>query len=424
MKRLTSLLLFFMVSFGASAQVLTLEECFKRAESHHPKSKEMVLFDESLQLRLDQLDKNFLPQLSFEAQTTYQSDVTQVNIDVPGMNLDIPSPDKDQYKATLNLSQTIYDGGITKASRKIEEVSSGISKQQVEVSMLQVRESVSKTYFSVLLMQQQKAQLLTIREKLEVQLHQIRSSVQNGMAIPSDTNLVKVELVKLDNQIRQLERNRLTAFSILEELTGEELKPSRKLEVPQYDLPAESTFEARPEMKLLDLQASRIDQTKALQDRLYRPKVAAFGTAGYGRPGLNMLSNDFESYWIVGAKVSWNLWNWNKAGDEKKILTLQQNILQKEKEALEQNLNVSLLQKESEINDFREMTKEDRKVIELYKDIVESHASRLKNGTITPAEFIDQLNNQKNAQLNFELHQIQLEKAIVDYLLTLGKFNQ
>ncbi len=424
MRRLISLLLFFMISFGASAQVLTLEECFEWAEQHHPKSEEKVLLDESLQLRLGQLDKNFLPQLSFEAQATYQSDVTQVNIDVPGMNLDIPSPDKDQYKAALNLSQTIYDGGITKANRKIEEVSAGISKQQVEVTMLQVKESVSKTYFSILLMQQQKAQLLTIREKLETQLHQIRSSVKNGMAIPSDTNLVKVELVKLNNQIRQLERNRLTAFSILEELTGEELKPSRKLEVPQYDLPAGNTFEARPEMKLLDMQASRIEQVKALQDRLYRPKVAAFGTAGYGRPGLNMLSNEFDSYWIVGAKVSWNLWNWDKGGDEKKILTLQQNILQKEKETLEQNLNVSLLQKQSEIDNFREMANEDRKVIDLYKDIVESHASRLKNGTITPAEFIDQLNNQKNAQLNYELHQIQLEKARVEYLLTLGKFNQ
>lgn len=424
MRRLISLLLFFTVSFGISAQVLTLEECFERAMQHHPKSEEKVLLDESLQLRLDQLDKNFLPQLSFDAQATYQSDVTQVNIDVPGMNFDIPAPDKDQYKATLNLSQTIYDGGITKASRKIEQVSAVISKQQVEITMLQVRESVSKAYFSILLMQQQKAQLRTIREKLEVQLHQIRSSVKNGMAIPSDTSLVKVELVKLDNQISQLERNRLTAFSILEELTGEKLKPSRKLEVPQYDLPAESTFEARPEMKLLDLQASRIDQAKALQDRLYRPKVAAFGTAGYGRPGLNMLSNDFDSYWIVGAKLSWNLWNWDKAGDEKKILTLQQNILQKEKEALEQNLNVSLLQKQSEIDDFREMAKEDRKVIKLYKDIVESHASRLKNGTITPAEFIDQLNNQKYAQLNYELHQIQYEKTRVEYLLTLGKFNQ
>lgn len=424
MRRLTSLLLFFMISIGATAQVLTLEECFEWAKQHHPKIEKKALLDESLQLRLDQLDKNFLPQLSFEAQVTYQSDVTRVNIDVPQMNLDISSPDKDQYKAALNLSQTIYDGGITKASQKIEEVSAGISKQQVEVTMLHVRESVAKSYFSVLLMQQQKAQLHTIHEKLETQLHQIRSSVKNGMAIPSDTNLVKVELLKLDNQIRQLERNRLMAFSILEELTGEKLKPSRKLEVPQFGLPAESTFEDRPEMKLLDMQASRIDHAKTLQDRLYRPKVVAFGTAGYGRPGLNMLSNDFDSYWIVGAKISWNLWNWDKAGDEKKIMTLQQNILQKEKEALEQNLNLSLIQKQSEIDEFHDMANEDRKVIELYKDIVESHASRLKNGIITPAEFIDQLNNQKNAQLNYELHQIQLEKAKVEYHLTLGKTQQ
>ncbi len=421
MRQLISLLLLLMTATVAFAQILTLDQCFQWASENHPKTGEKVLLDKSLQLRLEQLDKNFLPQLGFEGQASYQSDVTQVDLDVPGMNLDIPSPDKDQYKAALNLSQTIYDGGITKSSKKIEEMSAEINKQQMEVTMLQLKESVAKTYFTILLMQQQKEQLRIIREKLQAQLSQVRSAVENGSAIPSDTSLIKVELVKLNNQINQMERNRKTSFLILEELTGNSLPASRKLSVPQYNVPEADSFEARPEMKLLDMQITQLDHNRSLQDKLYRPKVAAFGTAGYGKPALNMLSDEFNSYWVVGAKVTWELWNWKKAEDEKKILSFNQRILQKEIEALEQNLNVSLLQKQSEIDDYREMTQEDLKVLELYKGIVESHASKLKNGTITPAAFIDQLNNQKNAQLNYELHQIQLEKAKVEYHLTLGK---
>lgn len=421
MRQLISLLFVLLLAPVAAAQILTLEQCFQWAVEDHPKTGEKVLLDKSLQLRLEQLDKNFLPQFGFEGQATYQSDVTRVDLNVTGMNLDIPSPDKDQYKAALNLSQTIYDGGITKTSKKMEEMSAEINNQQIEVTMLQIKESVAKTYFTILLMQQQKAQLLIIREKLKAQLSQIRSAVQNGMAIPSDTSLIKVELVKLGNQINQVDRNRKTSFLILEELTGKSLPASRKLSVPQYTVQAENSFEARPEMKLFDMQMTQLDHSKSLQDKLYRPKVAAFGTAGYGKPALNMLSDEFNTYWVFGAKVTWELWNWNKAEDEKKILSFKQRILQKEKEALKQNLNVSLLQKQSEIDDYREMTHEDLKVLELYKGIVKSHASRLKNGTITPAEFIDQLNNQKKAQLNYELHQIQLEKAKVEYHLTLGK---
>ncbi|MCF8232308.1 MAG: TolC family protein [Bacteroidales bacterium] len=420
MKKIVSAIIITLLASGTFAQELNLEKCFSLAEENHPKAGEKVLLDKSLQTRLKQLDKNFLPQLNLSAQATYQSDVTKVDASVPGMNLDIPSPDKDQYKAKLNLSQTIYDGGITKTNRQIEKAGNQIDKQEVEVSLFQVKENITTTYFSILLLQQQKAQLRTTRDKLEAKYEKLQSSVRHGAALPADTNVMKVELVKLDNQMQQLERQRKTAFEVLSELTGKELSPKRVLSVPQYGLPDQTGFTDRPEMEMLSLQQQRIDDYKELSKRKYYPKVMAFGTAGYGRPGLNMLSEDFDSYWIVGAKVSWDLWNWNKADDEQKILSLKQDILEKEKASMAKNFSVKLVQKKSEISDYRSQMKDDQKVLALYKDIVASYSSKLDNGAITSSEYIEQLNNQKNAQLEYELHQIQLEKAKVEYNLTLG----
>ncbi len=420
MKKIVSVIILMILFTSAFAQELNLKECFRLAEENHPKAGEKVLLNKSLQARLKQLDKNFLPQLNLSAQASYQSEVTKVDVSVPGMSLNIPSPDNDQYKATVNLSQTIYDGGITKTNRQIEKAGNQIDKQEVEVTLFQVKENITTTYFSILLLQQQKAQLRTTRQKLEAKYKKLQSAVRHGAALPADTSVMKVELVKLDNQMQQLERRRKTAFEVLSELTGKEFSPKRVLALPQYGLPDRTGFTDRPEMEMLSLQQRCIDDYKELSKRKYYPKVMAFGTAGYGRPGLNMLSEDFDSYWIVGAKVSWDLWNWNKAGDERKILSLKQDILEKEKASLAKIFSVKLVQKKSEISDYRSQMKDDQKVLTLYKDIVASYSSKLDNGAITSAEYIEQVNNQKKAQLEYELHQIQLEKAKVEYNLTLG----
>ena len=409
-----------LLATGSYAQEINLEECFRLVEENHPKAGEKGLLDKSLQVRLQQLNKNFLPQLNLSAQATYQSEVTRVDIDVPAMNLDIPSPDKDQYKATLNLSQTIYDGGLTKTKKELEKAGNQIDKQQVETTLFQVKKNVTTTYFSILLLQRQKARLRTTRDKLKAKYKKVQSAVSHGAALPVDTNIMKVELVKLNNQIQQLERQRNTAFQILSELTGEEFSPERKLSEEKYGLQDQNNFESRPEMELLSLQQKRINDYKELNKRKYFPKVMAFSTAGYGKPGLNMLSEDFDTYWMVGAQVSWDLWDWNQKSDEQKILSLKQDILEKEKENLAKNLSVKLVKKKAEIEDYQSQIKDDRKVFELYTEIVDSYASKLKNGTINSAEYIEQLNKQKKAQLEYEMHKIKLEKAKVEYNLTLG----
>ena len=34
-------------------------------------------------------------------------------------------------------------------------------------------------------------------------------------------------------------------------------------------------------------------------------------TGGYGNPGLNMLDNSFQTFYTVGVKLYWNVFDWN-----------------------------------------------------------------------------------------------------------------
>ncbi len=79
----------------------------------------------------------------------------------------------------------------------------------------------------------------------------------------------------------------------------------------------------RLEYNLFSLQQQKAESLKKLASSRLVPKLWAYGQAGYGRPGFNMLLNEFDDFYIIGAKLSWNFYNWNKTRNEKSILDLQ-----------------------------------------------------------------------------------------------------
>src|SRR5690606_31748975 len=60
----------------------------------------------------------------------------------------------------------------------------------------------------------------------------------------------------------------------------------------------------RPELSLLTAQGQVLDAQQQLQRAAERPKVGAFATAGYGRPGFNPLDSDFRFYFIGGVQLT------------------------------------------------------------------------------------------------------------------------
>ena len=48
-------------------------------------------------------------------------------------------------------------------------------------------------------------------------------------------------------------------------------------------------------------------------------KKGSNSQAGYGNPGLNMLDNSFQPFYVVGLKANWNVFDWGKTKTDKKI---------------------------------------------------------------------------------------------------------
>ena len=120
---------------------LTLPESYRLAEQNYPLAGQVELLSASNSLKIKNLNKNYLPQLTVNGQATWQSDVTQVEIQLPPP---LPAPEmpvisKDMYKVTLDISQSVWDGNVTRYQKKVETMNLQVDQTNVQAQLYQLK---------------------------------------------------------------------------------------------------------------------------------------------------------------------------------------------------------------------------------------------------------------------------------------------
>ena len=128
-----------------NAQELTLEECQQQDQAHYPLIKRYGLIEKTKEYNISNAGKGYLPQVSLSAKASYQSDVTEIPVDLPG--IDIRGIRKDQYQAMLQLDQVVWDGGNIRARKEVTRATSEVDKQKLEVDMYAINERVNQLFF-------------------------------------------------------------------------------------------------------------------------------------------------------------------------------------------------------------------------------------------------------------------------------------
>ncbi len=137
------------------------------------------------------------------------------------------------------------------------------------------------------------------------------------------------------------------------------------------------------------------------------PKAFGFATLGYGNPpGNNFFKDEFAPYYILGAGVKWNIFDWNKTKNEKQVISLQQGIIEKRKGDLTDNLIRLLEAKNAEIEKMKSLIGSDTALIAIRKRITASAESQYENGTITATELLNEMNSERQTMINYEIHKI------------------
>ena len=416
MKNKLILLFLLLLPIALSAQqTLTLEDCYNRAEQHYPLAAQTQLLAQKSSHEIAAINKSKLPRIDLNAQSTYQSEVIGLPMSLPG----VESLNKDQYRATLDVNQLIYNGGLISINTQLKETQTKNNQQQVAVQLYHLKNRINHYYFSLLLLQEKKALLQSKKEVLNTKILEVKSGVKNGALLPASELVLEAELTKIRQQDIELDFERIKMLQSLSELTFTELNQETILTQP-HATPTGINGK-RPELALYDLQNEQIEIAKRILSKSSLPKISVFGQAGYGNPGLNMLDNSFQSFYMLGLRANWNVFDWGKNKKDKIALDITKEIIQSEKETFEMNTKIELQQMNNEIRKITQLLASDLELIQTREKIVQSSDIQMKNGVITTAEYLSEFINLFEAKNTLKTHEVQLSLAKSNYEIIKGK---
>lgn len=420
MKRLLLLLLFsgLLVANAQPLQQLSLATAWELAQKNYPAVKQKDLVRQTAGISVENLQKGFLPQFSISGQASYQSDVTSVPISVPGFSIE--APNKDQYKLVADVNQLIYDGGLTREQKTLQQLNAKVEDQKVEVELYKVKERINQLYLSILYLDEQLKQVELVKKDIETGIKKVEAQVQNGVAFKSNLNMLKAELLKTGQRTIEISTSRKGLVAALALFVGQELNDQVVLVQPAAMLSADEQI-ARPELALYTEQEKLIGQQDKLIQAKNLPKASLFAQAGYGRPGLNMLKNEFAFYSIGGLRFNWSLGGLYTKKKEKEQVQVNKKIVEVQKETFLLNTNSQLKQQQAEIDKLQQLIRTDEEIIALRKTVTEAAKAQLENGVITANDFLKEVNAEDLARQALITHKVQLLQSQINYQTILGK---
>ena len=398
---------------AAQPAPLTLTSSYELAEQNAPLRRRLALNNAqtaNIQSRLS--TQRRLPQLSVNGQASYQSEVTQVPIEAPG----ITAVAKDQYRLTLDAVQTLYEGGTTRRQLELEAASNQVNNQQVAVGLYQLREQVNGLFFGVLLTDENLRLRQALRTDLRTRHQALTARRANGTATGQDLARLDAEVVNLDQQLRELAVSRAGLLSQLAQLLGQPLTADTRLEAPTALPPATP----RPEYQLYDFQRAQLASQRQLNDARLAPRLSLYGQAGYGRPGLNLLRNDFHGYSQGGVRLTWALNNYYTRRQDREAIHLGSEAVAVQQAQFEQQQRVALAGQQAEMARYETLLETDRQLIPLREKIQATAAVQLDHGIIGFSDYFTEANLLTQARLREQLHRLQLLQAQVAAQTTAG----
>lgn len=386
-----------------SAQI-TLDECRLRAQQNYPQIKQYSLVEQTRGYSVSNALRNYLPQISVSGKASYQSDVTEIPFDIPG--IDIDGMPKDQYQIKAELVQNIWDGGYTAYQRREAEAAAEEQAREIEVSLYELNDRVNGLYLGALALGVQIDQNRMYMEDLQRTLADVEAYCRNGVANEADADAVKVEMLDASQNETRLQNARDSYLRMLSAFVGENLTPQDLVwPVPPEDVEGEVD---RPELRLMDARIGRADARLLGLQAEYMPRFALFAQGGYGNPGLNMLENKFQPYYIIGVSLNWNFGSLYTLKNRRSMVQAEKNMIESSRETFLFNLRLQMAEQSAAVSTMRRQLEKDDEIIRLRTNIRKAAEAKAANGTISVTELLREIMKENMARRDKDMHRVQL----------------
>ncbi|MFH2113548.1 MAG: TolC family protein [Spirochaetota bacterium] len=401
-----TLMLLGATAVSAFSQV-SLEECRELALAHYPLAKRYGLIEQAQRYSLAEIAKNYLPAVILSGRSTYQSDVAPMG----GLT-------QDQFQLGIELSQTLWDGGASRAMKQVELASTEIERKKLETDLHAFSERVDQVFFGILLLQERIKHNGILQDELRVNADRISAAIKNGVAIQSDLDAITIERIAARQRDMEMQTDLSNSRDMLSALIGSTLTPDSVLAMPDATRPdldrvASAASSRRPELALFDAQEAFSTSQEAAVNAAVMPRFSIFLQGAYGKPGLNTLEGrDAAAYWLGGLRMNWNLGGFYVRADKLDAIAISRLEVENRREVFSFNTDLSTRQKSAEIDKYAALLAGDKELISLRTRMKQSTEARVRNGTLTESDLLQAIGALNLAEQEMILHEIQYRSAV------------
>lgn len=417
-----------LASMQLQLAAISLEECYTLARNNYPLVRQYELTEAMSRYSFENAAMGYVPQISLGGQATLQSDVTEFpeafNNLLALAGVDMKGLSHDQYKVQLDISQTIWDGGYSKAQREAVKAQAEVSRLTLDKDIDALKTRINQMYFGILVMEENIRTSLYMDTLMTANLKIVESAVRNGTALVSDTDNIRVELLTLRQQRRQLESAVRTYKDMLAIMIGRRIEDGEVFEKPEVML-VDTGLNKRTELLLFDARIREIELQKKMLDVAVMPKFAFFAQGWYGKPGLNifddMVYNKMSWNGIAGITFKWNISGFYTRKNDLRSIDLSQRSVELQRDAFKWNTDLQQTQIQNEIDRMYEMKASDDEIVRLRESVRKVSESKYRNGIITVNDLLRDMMNENNAKVERSRHELELLKNIYDLKVMLNQ---
>lgn len=396
----------------AATDTLHLPALERAAIAADPRGAQLALQRARTALRLRSLAAERLPALDVDGQGQYQSAVTSVPLHLP--NLGIPTPPHDTYDAYLRAQERLFDPTLA-PRRDVERAQLAANEAQVRATLYGLRQQVDDAFFTAVSLESRIAALNAAIADLRAQLAVTRERVRAGTALQGEADAIEAQTLARGEDVRAAAADRDAALTVLGDLTGRAISTATVLALPAVDstvpTPATTSLRQRPEYAAFARTRDLLRAQEAVVAAQDKPRISAFGRLGYGRPGLNMLSDSFQSYWLAGVQVQWTPWTWGSNARDREALEVQRRITTTEEAAFTASVRRAVVRDSATVTRLAGTLATDERIIALREQGLAEARAQFREGVITAAQFVDRETDLLQAHLDQASHRVELARA-------------
>jgi outer membrane protein TolC len=400
---------------------LTLEECYRLAETNYPLTRQRELIGRTRDYTIANIAKGVYPQLNVNGQATYQSAVTSLSLPpASGIPLNISVP-KDQYNLHGEISQTLTGFGINKQQRTISRTDAQLQEENLNSDLYALKDRVNQLFFGALLIDGQLEQNELAARDILTGINKVQAAIQNGTDFKSSLNKLQAELLKTEQHSVELGSSREAYMEMLGLFINVSLDSTTLLVKPEAFAPATQDSINRPELRAYDLQVrSYNEQLRLTRLNLY-PQLNAFFQGGFGKPNpVNFLSTQWSSYYLTGLRLTWTIGGAYTYRKDRLISENRREMVLTQRNTFLFNTTQTLRQENADIRKYRRLIQSDDEIVRLRESVSQSSAAQLQNGVISANDYLLDVNAANQARQDRVVHQIQLLSTQYNYKTTSG----